>query len=394
MFFLILLVPFSASLVSCGPDHRPERPYQDQLFRLDLSRLLQSNPEEDFPKADRVIPLHFPQDHGPHRQFKSEWWYFTGNLSTKSGRKFGYQFTIFRNSLSANPAGRYPQKDQEQSHNLWKSNQAYMAHVTLTDISGEKFLFEERFSRELPGLAYAQSKPFAVYLENLKIKSLAKKNSSTQTDIFPLQIGAQSKDFSLDLILNNQKKRILQGDRGLSKKGKLPGNASYYYSYTRLPSRGKVKIGKEIFSVAGSSWFDREWGSSLLEKDLSGWDWFSLQLSDNTEIMFYRLRKKDGRVSPYSHFVLIDTVGNKREIELNRIRFKELGYWSNPQNRRYPSSWQLEGKDKGFILNITAALKNQELKVSIPYWEGSVLVQGIKNGKKITGRGYVELTGY
>jgi predicted secreted hydrolase len=343
-----------------------------------LSDLL-SNDDAHFERALTPRKFIFPKDHGAHDTFRSEWWYFTGNLDSEDGRPFGYELTFFRFALS----------DKIQaSSSAWRTNQLYMAHLTLTDVRGGRFYTDERFSRAANGLAGAEPDSYRVWLYDWSAKA------ENDAD-FPLRLRAKSEQFEVDLLLESHKGPVLQGDNGLSRKSAEPGNASYYYSYTRLPTRGHVRIAGEQHAVAGDSWMDREWSTSALSKEQSGWDWFALQFSDNSELMFYRLRRKDGQPDDFSAGSLVLADSTKVALKRHDVIIKETDHWQSPRTKiRYPSRWQLMIPSQGLAVDVVPLLNDQELNVSVRYWEGAVRITGTKQGRSISGRGYVELAGY
>jgi predicted secreted hydrolase len=349
---------------------------------VSLSKAMGEVADEDFSKAVEKRKFVFPDDHGAHPDFRTEWWYFTGNLVSDDGKEFGYQFTIFRTALS---------KEKSERNSEWNSNQIYMAHFAVTDIDGNKFYFDERFSREGNNLAGAQASPFNVWLEDWQIIQTEDK---VTFDLPIIAVKAKSEKAEIDFILESVKPFVLQWDEGLSQKGKQPGNASYYYSYTRLKTKGKIILEGKEFSVNGFSWMDREWSTSALSEDQKGWDWFALQLDDNTEIMYYQMRKKDGTSDVFSKGVFVDETGSSKLIKKDDVVLEVTGYWESPDGGKYPSEWNLQAPSKEIDLKITPAVKNQLMDVAVRYWEGSVKIGGTKSGSKTTGRGYVELTGY
>lgn len=349
---------------------------------VSLSKAMGDVENENFRKAVEKRKLVFPDDHGPHSDFRTEWWYFTGNLTTDNNRKFGYQFTIFRTALS---------KEKPERKTDWNSNQIYMAHFAVTDIDGNKFYFDEKFSREGNNLAGAQANPFKVWLEDWKI---IQTEVRAAFDLPVMSITAKSEKAEIDFKLETVKPIVLQGDEGLSQKGKQQGNASYYYSYTRLKTEGKIILDGKEFSVNGFSWMDREWSTSALSEDQAGWDWFALQLNDNTEIMYYQMRKNDGTPDVFSKGVLVNKDGTSQLLNKDDVILNVKDYWKSPTSEKYPSRWRLQIPEKEIDLNIIPAIKNQLMDVAVRYWEGSVIIDGTKSGAKITGRGYVELTGY
>lgn len=349
---------------------------------VSLSKAMGEVESENFSKAVEKRKFVFPDDHGPHPDFRTEWWYFTGNLTSEDNREFGYQFTIFRTALS---------KEKTKRNSIWNSNQIYMAHFAVTDIDGNNFYFDEKFSREGNNLAGAKVNPLRVWLEDWQI---VQTDNKTSFDLPEISINAKSEKFEINFRLEAVKSFVLQGDEGLSQKGKQPGNASYYYSYTRLKTEGKIILDEKEFSVNGFSWMDREWSTSALSEDQAGWDWFALQLDDNTEIMYYQMRKNDGTSDIFSKGVYVNIDGSSQLIKKDDVVLEVTDYWESPDGEKYPSDWRLQIPEKEIELTITPVIKNQLMDVAVKYWEGSVKIDGTKSGSKITGRGYVELTGY
>ena len=372
LIFLIFLV-----LIGCESNEKV-----DLKDRVDLSKAMGGTSDEDFSKAIESRKFVFPEDHGSHPDFRTEWWYFTGNLTSADNKKFGYQFTIFRTALSKNKNSR---------NSDWNSNQIYMAHFTVTNINENKFYFDERFSREGNRLAGAQINPFKVWLEDWQVEQIDK---SINFDLPTLKINAKTERAEINLTLEAIKPFVLQGDKGLSQKGSQVGNASYYYSYTRLKTSGKIILDGKDYEVSGFSWMDREWSTSALSKDQKGWDWFSLQLDYNTEIMYYQMRKNDGSPDNFSKGVLVDEGGASQPIKKEEVVLNVTDNWKALDGATYPSGWILQIPAKNIDLKITPVVKDQFLDVSIKYWEGYVKIEGTKNGNRVNGRGYVELTGY
>jgi predicted secreted hydrolase len=384
--FIILLV-IVAVIVLRRPAMFPSdtEPVADQFFsktatpRVSSFSDLLSQGDADFARALKPQKFSFPHDHGAHNLYRTEWWYFTGNLQSSGGRKFGYELTFFRFVLSAKS---YP------SQSVWRNNQLYMAHLTLTDVKENRFYTDERFGRAGNELAGADNDKYHVWLYDWS--AMAEGNID-----FPLRLRAKSDQFAIDLLLNTQKSLVLQGEQGLSQKSAEPGNASYYYSYTRLPTQGTLSIDGINHSVTGNSWMDREWSTSSLSKEQSGWDWFALQFSDSTELMFYQLRRKDGQQDNNSagSFVLADST--KVPLKMQDTTIEILDTWQSPHSGiNYPSRWRLSVPSQKLAVEIVPLINDQELNLSFRYWEGAVRIEGIKNGKAISGQGYVELTGY
>ncbi len=337
--------------------------------------------EEDQPFARAIQPRKFvfPDDHGPHPQFKTEWWYYTGNLFSESDRHFGYQLTFFRSALT-------PEAQQRNSN--WATNQIYMAHFALTDVDTELFYHFERFSRDSLGLAGAKANPFKVWLENWSAEG-------RQCEPLPMRLSASVDSVAIELNLESAKPIVLHGENGLSQKSAKPGNASYYYSMTRMPTTGSISISGESFQVSGTSWLDREWSTSALGEGQVGWDWFSLQFDDGRELMYYQLRLKDGNADPLSSGVLVDVDGSTKRLKPSDIDIKVLKHWqSSKSGAKYPAKWSLDVVNEGISLEISPVLAEQELITTVRYWEGAVSFQGKDSASKLTGFGYVELTGY
>jgi len=346
---------------------------------LSVEEVLGVEEDQPFERAIQPRKFVFPDDHGPHPHFKTEWWYYTGNLFSKSDRRFGYQLTFFRSALT-------PEAHQRNSN--WATNQIYMAHFALTDVDAERFYHFERFSRDSLGLAGAQANPFKVWLENWSAEA-------RQGEPLPMRLSANEDNVAIELNLESAKPIVFQGENGLSQKSAMPGNASYYYSMTRMPTSGKINIAGESFQVSGTSWLDREWSTSALGEGQVGWDWFSLQFDDGRELMYYQLRLKDGTADPLSSGVLVDVNGSTKRLRPSDIDIKVLSHWQSSKSKaKYPARWRLDLVNEGISLEISTVLAEQELITTVRYWEGAVSVQGKDKASKLSGYGYVELTGY
>jgi predicted secreted hydrolase len=332
-----------------------------------------------FARAAAPRAFSFPRDHGPHPDFRTEWWYYTGNLRAGDGRHVGFQLTFFRNALGPGPVAR----DSD-----WGATQVYLAHFAMTDTRGGRFLAFARSSRGALGLAGAQAEPFRVWLEDWVAEGAGRA-------ALPMRLRAAEGEAAIDLALESAKPVVLQGERGLSRKGPEPGNASYYYSLTRMPARGTVRLGRETLAVAGLAWMDREWSTSALSRDLAGWDWFALQLDDGREMMFYQLRRKDGQPDIFSAGVLIDAQSVASPLGRDDVRLEVLATWRSPRSGvTYPARWRLTDVARGLVLEVAPRLPDQELIVGPRYWEGAVTVRGTEGGRPVAGHGYAELVGY
>ncbi|MCU7836274.1 MAG: carotenoid 1,2-hydratase [gamma proteobacterium symbiont of Taylorina sp.] len=348
--------------------------------------------ENRFKQALEPRLFQFPQDHLAHQAYKTEWWYFSGNISTDSlnksykSRKFAYQFTLFRFALQPEKLSR--------ENSQWRSSNIYMAHVALTDFENQQFYQQERFSRDglsLAGVGKNDHGFLQFWLNDWQLTSLL------SDQLFPLKLTVNNKQFALNLHLEVIKPLVLQGEQGLSQKSSQ--QASYYYSYTRLASKGDIRIGKKVYEVSGESWLDREWSTSSLGEDQQGWDWFALHLDDGSDLMLYQMRKKDALKDIYSSGILVDSKGKSEVLQAQQFQLRVDEFWRSPVSHiRYPVKWEILIPEKNIILTVSTAMKQQEWSkaggFSFNYWEGGIEVKGIKNQQPILGKGYLEMTGY
>ena len=347
-----------------------------------LSAVAAASGNED-PRWQRVTgprAFSFPQDHGPHPAYQTEWWYYTGNLLAEDGREFGFQLTFFRRGLDPEPPRR---------SSRWATRDIYMAHFTVSDLAGERFYAAERFSRDGAGLAGAQGNPYRVWLGEWQATGSGPQSMS-------MRLQARHEEVAIDLRLESTKPPTLQGDRGYSVKGQDAGNASYYYSLTRMATTGTVAIGAKTYRITGgTSWMDHEWGTSRLEAGGVGWDWFGLQLSDGREITWGQLRRADGTITPESFGTVTAADGSTTRLGAQDVTLDVVQHWTSPRSgARYPTGWRLRIPKAGLDLRIKPRMADQELPLSITYWEGAVAIEGQSGSVPVSGRGYVELTGY
>jgi len=334
--------------------------------------------DEGFARATAPRPFRFPADHGPHPEYRSEWWYYTGNVRAGDGRRFGFQLTFFRFALTPEAAPRA---------SAWGTNQVYMAHFAVTDVAGQRFHAAERFGRGALDLAGARAAPYRVWLGGWQANAGATP--------FPLALQAADGGYGIDLRLEQGKPVVANGEAGLSRKSAEPGNASYYYSIPRMPVSGRITTPDGAWQVEGAAWFDREWSSSALAPDQIGWDWFALQLSDGRDLMVFRLRTRDGDADPHSAGTLVEADGSSRSLSVRDFLLDELDHWASPRDAtRYPSRWRVRVPSAAIDVEVTPEVADQELDLAFRYWEGASRVAGVSADAEITGRGHVELTGY
>ncbi|MEO8325201.1 MAG: carotenoid 1,2-hydratase, partial [Nitrospirota bacterium] len=267
----------------------------------------------------------FPRDHGSHEQFQTEWWYFTGHLSSTNGRRFGYELTFFRRGIDSPDAWSNP--------SAWAMRHLYFAHFALTDEANEQFRFTEKLSRAGINKAGAEADRLNVWIDRWSVKTVAPDHRQ-----FHLQ--AQAEDFSIDLTLESSKPPVTHGTDGVSRKGRHPEDTSHYYSLTRLQTAGSVVVQGTPLAVNGVSWMDHEFGSADLSEGLVGWDWLSLQLENEYDIMAYGLRRADGTFDPASSGTLVRPNGSSTSLSLEDIIVSVQGHWTSPvSGARYPNQW-------------------------------------------------------
>ena len=354
-----------------------------QIGGANVVAALSGEADAAFARAYDPMPLTFPRDHGAHPEYQTEWWYYTGNLADEQGNQYGFQFTIFRSALTPT----MPERISDLA-----TNQIYMAHFAITDGADDRHYSFERFSRGAGGLAGATGEPsFSVWLEDWSVTQPA-------PDQMQIKAAAETEDGEqvvLDLQLQETRPPILHGDAGLSQKGPEAGNASYYYSLAGLESRGTITIGDRSLAVTGLSWMDHEFGTSALSGNAVGWDWFSLQLDNGMALMFAQIRTPDGQALGQFEGTLVEADGTQHLIASEDFTLQVLDEWTSPRSDiTYPSGWRVQLPAFAFDVEVTPLVRDQEMQVSYVYWEGAVMVTGTVDNAPVTGRGYVELTGY
>jgi predicted secreted hydrolase len=348
-------------------------------------RLLSPEPQA-FARALEPRAFRLPQDHGPHFEFQTEWWYYTGQLTAADGRRFGFQLTFFRRGLSPGlpPAAAFP---GVEGRGL-ATNQVYFAHFAVTDVAGDRHAFAERVSRGAEGLAGASGAAFRVFVEDWSAEAKDADGSS-------VRLHARDADLVLDLELRATKPLVAHGDRGLSPKSDEPGNASYYVGYTRMAARGRIGVDGSGVEASGEAWFDHEWSTSALGRDAVGWDWWSLQLDDGRELMLFDIRREDGGREAASGGTLVAPDGSTRRLLATDFDGQVLGRWTSPRSGAdYPARWRIRVPSEDLSLEVDPLVADQELRTRFVYWEGAVTIAGTSRGRPVGGRGYVELTGY
>ena len=354
------------------------------LFAFSMPVMAQS----DFAKVEKPWIWQFPHDHGQHAEYQTEWWYFTGNLRVDDGRRFGYELTFFRQALA-------PSTPPRQSR--WAFRDAYVAHFAITEVEKERFYYDQKNARGALALANADSNTLAVHLGEWSARQEKMEADGENTFGDGIHLRAAASFGQIDLALTPTKPPIFHGDRGLLPNSALPGDAAYYYSFTSLQTEGTLVVGGESWRVWGSSWMDHEFFTSHPNSDVTGWDWFSLRLSDSTEVMLFRFRRYDGSHSPYSAGTFIQRDNISRRLTVNDFELIPQDWWTSPASGgKYPVTWRIKFLD--YDLRLTTPVKNQELDTrrttGVIYWEGYVEVVAEKGKQTIRGEGYLEMTGY
>ena len=366
-------------LAACSDGESPARSAPTQSTGL---RLLGAEADDGFARATEPREFAFPADHGSHPEFRTEWWYFTGNLATAQGRHFGFELTFFRYAIA-------PTAARTEGASAWRTDQVWMAHFAVTDTEGKRFIARERLTREALGLAGAAADPLKVWVEDWGM------TGEGRGDDLHVQLSAQDDVTALSLRLSSTVPHVAQGDHGLDVKGAGSGNASHYYSVPRLAADGQLSVGGETFTVTGVAWLDREWSTSSLDPGTVGWDWFALHLSDGSNLMFYRLRTESGGTSPYSGGSLVAANGDHTRLGADDVVLTMLDEWASAATGvRYPVAWRLAIPKMGVSLDVRPYLEDQELSLSVRYWEGAVHAQGMGPRGVLTAQGYLELAGY
>ena len=370
--FPTLLFLTMISLISCAPATVPSSEVRVPLVTPTIP--------PGFVSADGSRPLSFPADFGAHPDFRTEWWYHTGNLETAEGRHFGFELTVFRVGLLS-PTADLP------DDSTWFSRDIYFAHFAVSDITNDRFYAFQRYSRPRPDLAGGQSDPYRVWLEDWSI---------TERAPGTYQLRAEQEELSLDLTLTDEMGVILNGESGYSRKGQNPTNASYYYSQPRLRADGSLKVGSNTYSVQGLAWNDHEFSTGVLDEDQIGWDWFSLQFEDGRALMLFQLREQGGGISDSASGTFIEADRASQALRKSDFEITVLDQWRSPHTQGlYPSSWEVRLAKPDCDLQVKPWMNDQELDFPpMAYWEGAVHFEGSCNNTPVRGNGYVELTGY
>ena len=316
---------------------------------------------DGFSSPQRPAQFDFPTDHGPHYDYRIEWWYLTANLEGLDGTPYGLQWTLFRSALTSD-GGKG-----------WSSPQLWMGHAAVT--TPDAHFVTERLARGGIGQAGVQADPFEAWIDDWQLVG---------PDFATLTMTASGPEFAYEMVLKSDGPLVFHGDEGYSVKS-AEGQASFYYSQPFYAIEGTLILPTGSIEVAGDAWLDREWSSQPLSDNQTGWDWFSLSLEDG-KLMGFRLRQTDG--SYYTSATWIDPNGSATSysngaFEADPVAVSDVG------GRDVPTTWNVRLPDRGVDVEVTAINPQAWMDTSVPYWEGPIIVLGSH-----TGRGYLEMTGY
>lgn len=342
----------------------------------------------------------FPGDHASHPDYKTEWWYFTGNLHDERGKAYGYELTFFREGTlpPARLAALFP---AGQPRSRFVRGDFKFAHFAVSELDGKRFHFTQRITRGAFGEA-----GFGKALVDESTSPLEPLAWLDDWQLLPQPDGSwrvvarsiSPTPMSIDLRLRPAKPPVIHGAEGVSQKAAGLGNASHYYSFTRLETEGTLALGENAPAtpVRGASWFDHEWASNQLASEQVGWDWFCFQFDDRTELMLYAMRRRDGSVDPVSAGTFVDAAGQALHLSRTDFRLEPTRSWkSRPTGATYPLGWKVSVPSLQLDFDSDTALDDQELVLPpISYWEGAIHVHGKRAGQTVAGTGYMELTGY
>ena len=355
-----------------------------EMPRTVAGLLTETDPPPGFETALEPRAFDFPSDHAAHPRYRSEWWYFTGNVNDETGASFGFQLTLFRFALRPTPS---------ESRSPWRRSNIFLGHFAVSDVDVNAFHNFERQSRPALDLAGAKGGATDGHAPKIWLRDWVIELIDTEKEIWRLQ--ARESDVSIALELTALRPIAAQGNGGLSKKSTEPGNASYYYSIPRLAVTGSIETPSNRHKVHGRAWFDHEWSTSALADGQLGWDWFSLQLGNGTDIMFYQIRNANGQTDAASHGVLLPKQRGRTVLNPEDIQVAVTRRWQSPSSGvRYPAAWEILVPSQNIALTVIPKLPHQEWNKNFTYWEGAVEVDGTAAGEVVNGEGYVELVGY
>jgi predicted secreted hydrolase len=339
--------------------------------------VVRSSSTADFRSVVPGYHFQFPRDHFDHPDFRAEWWYYTGNLHAQDGHRYGFELVFFRQgqrSPQTRAAGDNP--------STWRVDDLYLAHLALTDIDGKGFRYNTRLNRAGPGIAGINFDERRIWNGNWQAR--------WETASGAQRLIAVAEDLRFNIRLTPRKAPVINGENGVSQKAEGTGFASYYVSFPRLAVDGTVNG----TAVSGLAWMDHEWFTNQLAPNQAGWDWFSIQLDNGTDLMLFQLRRTDGMIDPYSAGTFIDRDGHASHLKRADFDLQPIEFWRSPKTgARYPVRWRISVPSRKLTLDCAATVPQQELAApeqqGTTYWEGAVIYSG-----SASGAGYLEMTGY
>ncbi|MCG8471400.1 MAG: carotenoid 1,2-hydratase [Desulfobacterales bacterium] len=356
IFTIALLFWFYGVALAAGPD---------------VAEILSRDGDACYEKARPGVPITLSSAMKAHERFRTEWWYVTGNVADKEGRRYGYQFTLFRRGLTCGGT---------EDGSSWDARHLYFAHIAVSQEEGRRFHSEYRMERQSFDLAgwRGEGEGLSVWVNDVDLSWNGKNMRLASTHGSP----------AFSLTLTPIKPPVLQGEKGYSIKDPKSGSASHYLSLPRLKTRGILRLeGKEVV-VKGLSWMDREWSTGSLGAGQAGWDWMALNLDDGQDLMVCRVRAR--KAENHVYFGSLSRAdGSVKILTPEEIEMKSFGSFKGPSGARYPLRWTLSIASEELDLEVTPLFNEQEHTQDVVYWEGAVVAKG-----KSLGRGYLEMTGY
>ena len=317
----------------------------------------------------------FARDAANHSDYRIEQWSYSGDLSSTNGRRFGYQYKFIRAGVSFKP----------ENPSRWAVRDLFITQLAVTDIDGKQFKTAERINRAGVGWAGSADEAFHLWNDDWEVRQN--------------MLRAVEGELGLELNFDAGRPAIAQGTDGVFQKGVLAFNASHLYSVTRMPTRGALTLNGQRIEVTGASRMDHEFGGSFLEEGQRGWDWFTIELEDGTDLMIYQLRLADGTRDDYSIATMVRTDGTRESLRSEDFQLEPLANWTSPASGgTYPTRWRVKIPEKRIEIELSASIENQEIRAAqslgVTYWRGRIDVMGTRNGKAIKGCGALEMTGY
>ena len=329
------------------------------------------------PSADK--PTVFPADHFAHPDFRTEWWYYTGHLDDPRGNEYGFELVFFKRRTDNDVRYGVPIR--------WYGNPAYLAHFAVTEIGLKRHQYKEKYGRGKYGRAGASQDMYKIWIDDWKVQKIGDAH----------HLVADMDGYSVDLLLTPTKQPVVHGPDGISRKG-TNSTSSYYISFTRLAVEGFLVLDGEPVKVTGDAWSDHEIFGSGMAETIRGWDWFSIQLDNDTELMLFYLNLKDGSVDVLSAGTFVFADGSYQSFLLEDFSITTTEQWTSPKTKTsYPAAWKIKIPKLDIELDVRTSLPDQEVRAKITqvtYYEGSIKAEGRVGDTPVFGRGYVEMSGY